>query len=164
MIILIVTLKNKLITNVVAWTHSCFWVGAILLLQFRIDLLVYYCYFYFMLHILFSYFYLLYLNTFTISLSPPTSWLHLFNIPVSEKPHFSMTLPMQDSGEVVCPDIFEMLLVDAVVEHQFQGFGADPSVPVSFPYPVTHLTVVFSDRDVAGFMSVVADAADSLAN
>ena len=30
-------------------------------------------------------------------------------------------------------------------------------------YPVAHLTVVFSDRDVAGFMGVVADAADSLA-
>lgn len=53
MIILIVTLKNKLITNIVAWTHSGFRVGAILLLQFWIDLLVYYRYFYFMLHILF---------------------------------------------------------------------------------------------------------------
>ena len=41
-------------------------------------------------------FYPLYLNTLTISLSPPTSWLHLFNIPVSMKPHFSMTLP--DAG------------------------------------------------------------------
>ena len=41
-------------------------------------------------------FYPLYLNTLTISLSPPTSWLHLFSIPVSEKPHFSMTLP--DAG------------------------------------------------------------------
>ena len=29
----------------------------------------------------------LYLNTLTISLSPPTNWLHLFCIPVSEKPH-----------------------------------------------------------------------------
>ena len=38
----------------------------------------------------------LYLNTLTISLSPPTSWLHLFSIQVSEKPHFSMTLP--DAG------------------------------------------------------------------
>jgi len=37
--------------------------------------------------IMFIYFYLLYLNTLTISLSPPTSWLHLFSIPVSEKPH-----------------------------------------------------------------------------
>ena len=41
-------------------------------------------------------FYPLYLNTLTISLSPPTSWLHLFNIPVSTKPHFSMTFP--DAG------------------------------------------------------------------
>ena len=41
-------------------------------------------------------FHSLYLNTLTISLSPPTSWLHLFNIPVSTKPHFSMTLP--DAG------------------------------------------------------------------
>ena len=41
-------------------------------------------------------FYPLYLNTLTISLSPPTSWLHRFSIPVSEKPHFSMTLP--DAG------------------------------------------------------------------
>ena len=40
--------------------------------------------------------YPLYLNTLTISLSPPTSWLHRFSIPVSEKPHFSMTLP--DAG------------------------------------------------------------------
>ena len=61
---------------------------------------------------------------------------------------------------MVCPDVFEMLLVDAEVEHQFQGFGADSSVPVSFPYPVAHLTVVLSDRDVAGFMGVVADAAN----
>ena len=38
-------------------------------------------------------FYPLYLNTLTISLSPPTSWLHLFSIPVSEKPHFTMTFP-----------------------------------------------------------------------
>lgn len=38
-------------------------------------------------------FYPLYLNTLTISLSPPTSWLHRFSIPVSEKPHFSITLP-----------------------------------------------------------------------
>ena len=37
--------------------------------------------------------YPLYLNTLTISLSPPTSWLHRFSIPVSEKPHFSITLP-----------------------------------------------------------------------
>ena len=41
-------------------------------------------------------FYPLYLNTLTISLSPPTSWLHLFSIPVSEKPHFTMTFP--DAG------------------------------------------------------------------
>ena len=40
--------------------------------------------------------YPLYLNTLTISLSPPMSWLHLFNIPVSTKPHFSMTFP--DAG------------------------------------------------------------------
>ena len=40
--------------------------------------------------------YPLYLNTLTISLSPPTSWLHWFSIPVSEKPHLSMTLP--DAG------------------------------------------------------------------
>ena len=37
-----------------------------------------------------------YLNTLTISLSPPISLLHLFNRPVSEKPHFSMTFP--DAG------------------------------------------------------------------
>ena len=49
-----------------------------------------------LLLISFSFFYPLYLNTLTISLSPPTSWLHLFNIPVSTKPHFSMTLP--DAG------------------------------------------------------------------
>ena len=64
---------------------------------------------------------------------------------------------------MVCPDVFEMLLVDAVVEHQFQGFGADSSVPIRLSYPVAHLAVVFSDRDVAGFMGVVADAADCLA-
>ena len=56
-----------------------------------------------------------------------------------------------------------MLYLDAVVEHQFQSFGADTLVPVRFSYPVAHLTVVFSDRNVAGFMGVVADAADSLA-
>ena len=47
--------------------------------------------------------------------------------------------------------------------HQLQGFGADSLVPIRLSYPVTHLAVVFSDRDVAGFMGVVADAADSLA-
>ena len=61
---------------------------------------------------------------------------------------------------MVCPDVFKMLYLDAVVEHQFQGFGADSFVPVGFSYPVAYLTVVFSDRDVAGFMGVVADAAD----
>ena len=65
---------------------------------------------------------------------------------------------------MVCPDVFEMLFVDAVVEHQLQGFGADSLVPIRFSYPVAHLAVVFSDRDVAGFMDVVADAADSLAS
>ena len=40
--------------------------------------------------------YPLYLNTLTISLSPPTSWQHWLSIPVSEKPHFSMTFP--DAG------------------------------------------------------------------
>ena len=64
---------------------------------------------------------------------------------------------------MISPDVIEMLLVDAVVEHQFQGFGTDSSVPVRFSHPVTHLAVVFSDRDVAGFMGVVADAADCLA-
>ena len=61
---------------------------------------------------------------------------------------------------MVCPDVFEMLLVDAVVEHQLQGFGADSLVPIRLSYPVAHLAVVFSDRDVAGFMGVVADAAN----
>ena len=65
---------------------------------------------------------------------------------------------------MVCPDVFEMLLVDAVVKHQLQGFGADSLVPKWLSYPIAHLTVVFSDRDVAGFMGVVADAADSLAS
>ena len=65
---------------------------------------------------------------------------------------------------MVCPDVFEMLLVDAVVKHQLQGFGADSLVPKWLSYPVAHLAVVFSDRDVAGFMGVVADAADSLAS
>ena len=64
---------------------------------------------------------------------------------------------------MVCPDVLEMFLVDAVVEHQFQGFCADSSVPIRLSYPIAHLAVVFSDRDVAGFMGVVADAADSLA-
>ena len=63
---------------------------------------------------------------------------------------------------MISPDVFEMLYLDAVIEHQFQGFGADFSVPVRFSYPVAHFTVVFSDRDVAGFMGVVADAADWL--
>ena len=42
---------------------------------------------------------------------------------------------------MVCPDVFEMLLVDAVVEHQLQGFGADSSVPIRLSYPVAHLAV-----------------------
>ena len=65
---------------------------------------------------------------------------------------------------MICPDVFEMLYLDAVVEHQFQGFGADSLVPVRFSYPVAHLAIFFSDRDVAGFMCVVADAADGLAS
>ena len=65
---------------------------------------------------------------------------------------------------MVCPDVFEMLLVDAVVKHQLQGFGADSLVPKWLSYPVAHFTVVFSDWDVAGFMGVVADAADSFAS
>ena len=63
---------------------------------------------------------------------------------------------------MVSPDVLEMLLVDAVVEHQLQGFGADSFVPIRLSYPVAHLAVVFSNWDVAGFMGVVADAADSL--
>ena len=63
---------------------------------------------------------------------------------------------------MVCPDVFEMLHLDAVVEHQLQGFGADTSVPIRLSYPVAHLAVVFTDRDIAGFMCVVAHAADSL--
>ena len=55
-----------------------------------------------------------------------------------------------------------MLLVDAVVEHHLQGYGAVSLVPIRFSNPVAYLTVVCSDRDVAGFMCVVADAADSL--
>ena len=63
---------------------------------------------------------------------------------------------------MVCPNVFKVLLVDEVVEHQLQGFGADSLVPIRFSYPVAHLAVVLSVRDVAGFMGVVADAADSL--
>ena len=65
---------------------------------------------------------------------------------------------------MVCPDVFKMLLVDAVVEHQLQGFGANSLVPIRLSYPVAHLAVVFADRDIAGFMGVVADAADSFAS
>lgn len=66
------------------------------------------------------------------------------------------------AGEMICPDVFEMLHLDAVVNHQFQCFGADSSVPIRLSYPVANLTVVFSDRDIAGFLGVVAHAADSL--
>ena len=66
------------------------------------------------------------------------------------------------AGEMMCPDVFEMLHLDAVVNHQFQCFGADSSVPIRLSYPVANLTVVFSDRDIAGFLGVVAHAADSL--
>ena len=31
---------------------------------------------------------------------------------------------------MVCPDVFEMLHLDAVVEHQLQGFGADSFIPI----------------------------------
>ena len=65
---------------------------------------------------------------------------------------------------MVCPDVFEMLYLAAVVKHQLQGFGADSLVPIRLSYPIAHLAVVFSDRDVAGFMGVVADAADSFAS
>ena len=63
---------------------------------------------------------------------------------------------------MICPDVFEKLHLGAVVKHQLQGFGADSFVPIRLPYPVAHLAVVFSDRNVAGFVSVVADAAYSL--
>lgn len=66
------------------------------------------------------------------------------------------------AGEMICPDVFEMLHLDAVAYHQFQCFCTDASVPIRLSYPVAHLTVVFSDRDIAGFMGVVAHAADSL--
>ena len=39
---------------------------------------------------------------------------------------------------MVCPDVFEMLLVDAVVKHQLQGFGADSLVPIRLSYPVIY--------------------------
>ena len=55
---------------------------------------------------------------------------------------------------MVCPDVFEMLLVVAVVKHQLQGFGADSLVPIRLSYPVAHLAVIFSNRDVAVFMGV----------
>ena len=55
---------------------------------------------------------------------------------------------------MVCPDVFELLLVDAVVKHQLQGFGADSLVPIRLSYPVAHLAVIFSNRDVAVFMGV----------
>ena len=57
-----------------------------------------------------------------------------------------------------------MIHLDAVVKHQLQGFGADTFVPKGFSNPVPNLAVVFSDRDIAGFMGVVADAADSFAS
>lgn len=66
------------------------------------------------------------------------------------------------AGEMICPDVFEMLHLDAVVEHKFQCFCTDTSVPIWLSYPIAHLTVVFSDRDIAGFLGVVAHAADSL--
>ena len=110
---------------------------------------------------MFFYFYPVYLNTLTISLSPPTSWQHLFIIPVSEKPHFSMTLP--DAGLPVKWSA-QMFSKCFTWMHQLQGFGADSLVPIRLSYPVTHLAVVFSDRDVAGFMGVVADATDCLAS
>ena len=52
---------------------------------------------------------------------------------------------------MVCPDVFEMLLVNAIVEHQFQGFGADSFVPKRLSYPVAHLTVVFENDCEVGY-------------
>lgn len=41
MVILFVTLKNELVANVIAWTHTSLWVGTVFLLQFGIEFLVY---------------------------------------------------------------------------------------------------------------------------
>ena len=68
------------------------------------------------------------------------------------------------TGEMVSPDVIEMLHVDAVVKHLLQGFGTDSFIPIRLSYPVAHLTVVFSDRNIAGCMSIVSHATDGFAS
>ena len=53
---------------------------------------------------------------------------------------------------------------EKILLRHWQKSDADSLVPIRLSYPVAHLAVVFSDRDVAGLMGVVADAADSLAS
>ena len=50
MVSLFVSLKNELIANVIAWTHTCVGISAVFLLQFGIKFLVYYRNFNFMFH------------------------------------------------------------------------------------------------------------------
>ena len=65
-------------------------------------------------------------------------------------------------GEEVAPDGAKALLVEAVVDQQLQGLGADALVPVGPGHPVTRFGIVLADVDVALFAGVVADAADGL--
>ena len=65
--------------------------------------------------------------------------------------------------EEIAPEGFEAQLVEAVVDHRPQGFGAQAPVPVGFCNPVAQFRIVFADGDVALAIGVEAHAADGLA-
>ena len=63
---------------------------------------------------------------------------------------------------MVGPDQAEVLHVDAVVEHQCEGLGANSPVPIRFPDPISHLAVIVSDGDVARVLGEVSHCSDGL--
>ena len=58
--------------------------------------------------------------------------------------------------EEVAPKGQETLLVEAVVDHRPQGFGAKALVPERFRYPVAQFRVIPANSDVAFAIGVVA--------
>ena len=62
----------------------------------------------------------------------------------------------------VRPKGLEMFDVEAVVDHGTEGLRAEALVPVRFGNPVAKFGILFSDRDVAFTVRVIAHTADGL--
>ena len=66
--------------------------------------------------------------------------------------------------EEIAPKSIEALLVEAVVNHKLQCFGAKALVPVGLGDPIAQFRVLFADVDIALTVRIIAHATNGLAS